>query len=206
MTMHENDCKFSSAARKRSALATKQAILDAAKTCFMRGGYDQVGVREIAGIAGIDPALVNRYFGSKEGLFAEVVSRKIDIRPLLAGDLDTLGERLVRSIAEKQRSDVDHDPLLTLLRSHTSDVARQKLREAMLAGVVEPLTTRLEGPQREQRAEMIGSILLGMLTFRALAGISSNCGAECEIAVAAPIVQALIDGTFQSPCTTETCE
>ncbi|MCA9878016.1 MAG: helix-turn-helix transcriptional regulator, partial [Thermomicrobiales bacterium] len=49
--------------RKRSAPATRQAILEAARVCFTQGGYDQVGVRELASRAGVDPALINRYFG-----------------------------------------------------------------------------------------------------------------------------------------------
>ena len=53
--------------RGRNAAATRQAILDSARWCFSRDGYDQVGVRDIAARAGADPALVNRYFGSKEG-------------------------------------------------------------------------------------------------------------------------------------------
>lgn len=187
-------------------MATKQAILDAARTCFTRSGYDQVGVREIAGLAGIDPALVNRYFGSKEGLFGEVVGAKFDLRPILSGDLSTLGERLVRGIAEKKLADADHDPLLALLRSHTSDIARRRLREAMIAGFVEPLAARLEGSARVQRAELVGSILLGMLTFRSLGDPLTRRDVECEIAVAAPIVQALIDGTFPLYGTGERCE
>ncbi|MCC2628726.1 MAG: transcriptional regulator, partial [Thermomicrobiales bacterium] len=66
--------------RCRNAKATRQAILEAAKICFMHDGYEQVGVREIAARAGVDPSLVNRYFGSKEGLFSEAVASKFDLR------------------------------------------------------------------------------------------------------------------------------
>src|SRR5215813_12992953 len=60
--------------RKRDAAATRAAILSAAREVFARSGYDGVGVREIAAAAGVTAMLVNRYFGSKEGLFAEAIA------------------------------------------------------------------------------------------------------------------------------------
>ena len=57
-------------AATRDAEATRQAILDAAADAFCRRGYDGAGTRDIAGAAGVDPRLITRYFGSKEGLFA----------------------------------------------------------------------------------------------------------------------------------------
>src|SRR3954465_4431432 len=59
--------------RLRNAAATRQAILDSARRHFAREGYDNVGLREIAGDAGVDPALVCRYFGGKEQLLREAV-------------------------------------------------------------------------------------------------------------------------------------
>lgn len=59
--------------RPRNAAATRDAILQSAIRHFARAGYDGVGVREIAADAGVTAMLVNRYFGSKEKLFAEAV-------------------------------------------------------------------------------------------------------------------------------------
>ena len=61
--------------RRRDAAATREAILEAATRRFATQGYERAGVREIAADAGVTAALVNRYFGSKEGLFAEVIQR-----------------------------------------------------------------------------------------------------------------------------------
>ena len=58
--------------RRRNAAATRAAILQSARKAFARKGYDGAGVREIAEGAGVTAMLVNRYFGSKEKLFAEV--------------------------------------------------------------------------------------------------------------------------------------
>ena len=60
--------------RRRNAAATREAILQSARVAFARSGYDGAGVREIAESAGVTAMMVNRYFGSKEKLFAEVVA------------------------------------------------------------------------------------------------------------------------------------
>ena len=62
------------APRRRNAAATREAILASARLAFAQSGYDGAGVREIAAGAGVTAILVNRYFGSKENLFAEVIA------------------------------------------------------------------------------------------------------------------------------------
>ena len=64
--------------RKRDAAATREAILKAATLRFATQGYERAGAREIAADAGVTAALVNRYFGSKEALFAEVIKLALD--------------------------------------------------------------------------------------------------------------------------------
>src|SRR5436190_21230125 len=63
------------AARKRDAAATQQALLDAAAKLFAERGFDRTTVRDIAGQAGVNQALLFRYFGSKEALFEAVIAR-----------------------------------------------------------------------------------------------------------------------------------
>ena len=62
---------------RRSAAARRAAILEAAKARFVRESYDTVSVRDIAADVGVDPALVFRYVGSKEELFAELLEQKL---------------------------------------------------------------------------------------------------------------------------------
>src|SRR5271168_3082378 len=66
-------------ARKRDAEATRAAILEAAKIHFAKSGYNGAFLRDIALDAGVDAALINRYFGGKDGLFAAAL--KDSIRP-----------------------------------------------------------------------------------------------------------------------------
>jgi AcrR family transcriptional regulator len=69
--------------RRRNAAATRQAILESARKSFARAGYDGAGLREIARGAGVTAMLVNRYFGSKEQLFAEVAGEAVRARVLM---------------------------------------------------------------------------------------------------------------------------
>ena len=103
--------------RGRDAAATRAAILEAARGAFTRESYDQVGVREIATVAGIDAALVIRYFGSKEGLFAAAIGKKFDLSLLFEGDARGLGERVARAVLLKPKAAGELDPMLILLRS-----------------------------------------------------------------------------------------
>jgi AcrR family transcriptional regulator len=181
--------------RCRNATATRQAILEAAKTCFMNGGYEQVGVRDIAARAGVDPALVNRYFGSKEGLFSQAVASKFDLNHLLDGDRATLGERLAQYVLQKKSNGATYDPLVALLRSSSSDVCSGMLRNAILEGFVRPLAARLEGPDAMPRAELVGSTLLGLLVHRTVMGGAAASDNERMLALVAPALQAYIDGS-----------
>ena len=70
-------------ARSRNSAATKEAIQRAAVAAFTRSGYDGVGLREIAGAAGVDPRLVGRYFGSKAELFAEALGSTTGSQPMV---------------------------------------------------------------------------------------------------------------------------
>jgi AcrR family transcriptional regulator len=181
--------------RGRNAAATRQAILDSARWCFSHDGYDQVGVRDIAARAGADPALVNRYFGSKEGLFAEAVSAKFDLSELIAEDRAMLGERLARYVLQKKAPSNGYDPLVALLRSSSSEVAGGMLRDALVDGFVRPLAARLDGPDAMPRAELMGSILLGLLVYRTIIGGAIPQNDERLMAPVTRTLQTLIDGS-----------
>jgi AcrR family transcriptional regulator len=163
--------------RRRDAVATRSAILEAATRRFAYQGYQCAGVREIAADAGVDAAMVNRYFGSKEGLFAEVVECAFEIRYLTDGDRATLAERLAHRMVYG-REDIAGDqriPLLLMLRSATEPVAGELLRPCLDRHLLRPLAECLDGPDAEVRAAIAiaqctgFAILNQMLRPRALA-------------------------------------
>ena len=165
----------------------------------MKHGYEQVGVREIAALADVDPALVNRYFGSKEGLFAEAVTAKFNLSALFAGDRATLGERLARYVLEKKAPEGDYDPLVALLRSTGSENPARMLRGVLVEGFSRPLAARLEGPDALTRAELVGSVLLGLLVHRTVVGGDVGGDRATLLAWVGPMLQSLIDGRPDRP-------
>ena len=132
---------------------------------------------EVAADAGVTAALVNRYFGSKEGLFAEVVECAFEIRYLTDGDRATLAERLAHRMVYG-REDIAGDqriPLLLMLRSATEPRAAELIRASLERNVLGPLAELLDGPGADVRAAMViaqctgFAILYQMLRPRALA-------------------------------------
>src|SRR5690606_7058311 len=114
----------------RNAVATRQAILEAAKRRFSSQPYEQVGVREVAADAGVDASLVNRYFGSKEKLFAEVIAAVFDAARLRDIPRSELAASLARYVAVEapRRPSTGNDPLLLMMLSAPSPAAKGLLR------------------------------------------------------------------------------
>lgn len=181
--------------RSRDAAATRAAILAAARAAFSGDSYDAVGVRDIAAAAGVDPALVIRYFGSKENLFAAAVLTGFNETDLLAGDRDLLGERLARMLATKEAK-AGFDPTLAIIRSSLSPTTSGMIRDVIDEQVIAPLAAQLDGPDAEARAALLMSQVLGfflgrlILRNRALATLD----AETLISLLQPVLQLYIDG------------
>src|ERR1700741_2887225 len=120
--------------RRPGGADTRAALVEAARTVFIEQGYDGATVRSIAALAGVDAAMVNHWFGGKEGLFAEAVL-KLPFNPkdiadqLLDGDVDDLGERIVRTFLTTW-DNTGGGVFTALMRSITShDQAAHVLRD-----------------------------------------------------------------------------
>jgi AcrR family transcriptional regulator len=153
--------------RRRDAAATRQAILQAATRRFATEGYQRAGAREIAADAGVTAALVNRYFGSKERLLAEVIERAFDIGPLLEDRRGDLADHLARVMVygRVDSRDWGHTPLLLLLHSATEpravELFRQDLNRTALGHLAEQI-----GDGAAVRAAMVMSQLTGFAIMR----------------------------------------
>src|SRR5690348_5267904 len=71
--------------RRRDAARTRQALLEAARHRFAGDGYAATTVRDIADDAGVNVALISRYFQSKEGLFEACLTSAVDDMKRAAG-------------------------------------------------------------------------------------------------------------------------
>ncbi|MBA4747227.1 MAG: TetR/AcrR family transcriptional regulator [Sphingopyxis sp.] len=159
--MQDNEPKPSKAQRTRAAIFT------AASRLFAAHGYDGTSVRDIASEAGVDPALVIRYFGSKDALFAEVSEFQLDLPPVDRSMRPIAGEYMVRNFLDIWEGPNAGGAFVILLRSAAANErAAEKLREIFAAQVV-PTVTALAGPDgAAQRAGLITSHMLGLALCR----------------------------------------
>jgi len=175
----------------------EEAILAAAREQFAQRGYEQATIRGIAGAAGVDPALVHHYFGSKDRLFAAAVRLPFvptDVVPeLIAGDVEGLAERLVRGVLELWTSDA----FVALVRSATShEEAARMFREFNARHFVGPVSEALPVPQPELRAALASSQVVGLLMARLVLRLEPIASADPETLVAcyAPGLQRCLTG------------
>ncbi|MFF3444890.1 TetR family transcriptional regulator [Streptosporangium sp. NPDC002721] len=179
--------------RRRDAAATRQAILDAAVAAFTRFGYDGVGVRDIAQGAGVTAMLINRYFGSKERLFAEAVDVAFAPRTVIAGTGAELAGETARALVARTAPEAEElGPFLLVLRSAANPRAAQIMREAIGRHAGRHLNEELsgngggdgdEGGDRdgvEVRAELMLAVQAGVWLMRSVLGTTALAEAEPE--------------------------
>jgi AcrR family transcriptional regulator len=122
--------------RRPAGEDTRAALLDAARVEFTERGYDGATVRAIARRAGVDPAMVNHWFGGKDALFVAVMEIPIDPEEILSrvldGDPEQVAERILRTflsiwdahgggaLATLMRSVASHEEAATMFREFVS--------------------------------------------------------------------------------------
>lgn len=176
---------------QRSREVTRARLLDAARIRFQDQGFEATTVREIASDAGVDPALVMRYFGSKEGLFAEITLTEVSFANLLEGDRADLGRRFAMLVLNKtERSGIE-----IVLRSLGVPGVSARCESEMHDQFIVPLARWLGGRDALIRAGAIISILNGLTLSLAVLEQRSLVGANRTTAarLCGNALQALID-------------
>jgi AcrR family transcriptional regulator len=153
-------------AAPRRSDATRAAILAAAREQFAAAGYQAATIRAIAAAAGIDPAMVMRYYGNKEGLFA--AAAEFDLRlPDLGGlPRKQVGAALVEHFLDRWEGD---ETLMALLRTAVTNDAAAARMQAIFATQLAPLVAQLCGEPRAAaaaRAGLIATQILGLALCR----------------------------------------
>ncbi|MFB7919072.1 TetR family transcriptional regulator [Streptomyces sp. NPDC056061] len=115
--------------RRRDAAATRRRLLEAGRDLFAEHGYEGTTVRTIAERAGVNQALLFRYFGSKQGLLTEVLAEG-GLEQLRSTPPEELFEAALRSMLTRSAGDTDDRTLEVYLRSiGRGDEAAGTLRE-----------------------------------------------------------------------------
>jgi len=151
---------------------TRGMILDAARECFARNGFVRCTVREVAASAGVDPAMIHHYFGSKQQLFLAAVRVPIDpaevVATVLQGPAETLGTRLAGAIVGAWESPAQ-PALVAAVRSALADPAlKNQVQEFLVGQVIGPVLRAAGCPSDERplRGSLLASQVMGLLLSR----------------------------------------
>jgi AcrR family transcriptional regulator len=162
------------ATKPRNAAASRDALLASAKTLFSERGFDNTTVRDIGEAAGVDPALIARYFGSKVNLYLATVTAE-DADSGRPEDLETPAQ-LVEWFVARVDARGPGAVMQALVRSDSTPEIREAARDHLTRRLVQPLSSMLERrgvADPRVRAELAVSALVGVLLARKLGSFTS---------------------------------
>ena len=184
--------------RRPGASGTRQAILDAARARFAEDGYAAATIRKIAADAGVDAALIMQFYGTKDDLFAAVMSISpaalARIAQAFGGPEQTLGEGVTRACLALWEDDPqDAAALLAMLRAAiTNQQAAAQLREFLQARLVHHLRPRLRNEREATvRSGLAASMLIGVIVGRRIVQVPALVEEDLEtvIQMVAPAIE-----------------
>jgi AcrR family transcriptional regulator len=186
--------------RRPAGQDTRTALIDAARAVFAENGYDGATVRAIATRAGVDAAMVNHWFGSKEGLFARaVLELPFDPHELMEtlrdGPDDEFGERIVRTFLTRWDS-AGGGVFVALIRSVAGHEQAGHVLRDFFQNFFTHVLSSVGSDQIPLRTTLCASQLVGMGMIRYVAKFEPLAAADIEtlVAAVAPNVQRYISG------------
>ncbi|TYB56128.1 TetR/AcrR family transcriptional regulator [Nonomuraea sp. PA05] len=192
----------SRAGRRPGRPDTREAILTAARHVFVDKGYDSASVRAIATHAGVDPALVHHYFGTKDRLFLACVSVPFDPAQVMPQILDApreeIGSVLVRVVLTLWDSPAGAGAAALLGSSLSNEWIAKLLREFVTTQILRQVIGHLGLDEQEapHRAALAATQIIGLAVIRYVLKLEPVASAPAErlVAAAGPVVQRYLTG------------
>jgi AcrR family transcriptional regulator len=186
---------------------TRDGVLAAARATFAERGYDGASIRVIAAAAGVDPALVHHYFGSKEKLFLAAVEAPGDpdelLPAVLAGGTAELGENLLRMVLGVWDGPGRAAGLALIRSAVSNEWTARLLREFIIGRVVRRVVGTLGVPpaEAEARGALVTSQLAGLIITRYVLRVEplATLPAEDLVAAVGPTLQRYLTGPVVLP-------
>lgn len=177
-------------------------MLTAAREAFAERGFDGATIRGIATAAGVDPALVHHYFGTKDALFLAAVEAPADptdlLPEVLAGGPDGLGERILRMFLRVWDGPIQSAGLALVRSAVANEWTARLLREFLVTRVIRRVVGTLDVPpeEREARGSLVASQLVGLIMTRYVLRLEPMASAPAEslVAALAPTLQRYLTG------------
>jgi len=182
--------------RRPGESGARRQIGAAAGRLFAERGYDRTSLRAVAAEAGVDPALVTHYFGSKQRLFVEVTELPLDpavvVAQVLEGPPEEAGRRLARLLLGVLESPDGRARMTGLVRAAASEPeAAAAVRQLIETRVVGPIAAGLGSDRADLRATLAGSQVVGLVMARYVVGVQPLASAPAADVAAAvgPVLQ-----------------
>jgi AcrR family transcriptional regulator len=192
------------AGRRPGASGTRDAIAAAARRLFAERGFDRTTIRAVGEQAGVDPALVLHFYGSKQQLFVAVVDLPFEpesvLPELVAGDQERLGYRLASFLVAMLESDEGRSRITGLVRAAASEPrAAAMVRELVATRIFKPLTEALDVDDAPLRATLVGSQVIGLTMARYVVRVEplASAAPETVVAAIAPTLQRYLLGPLR---------
>ena len=188
--------------RRRGTSTTRESILEAARFSFADKGFDKASVREIAAMAGVDPAMINHHFGSKEKLFMATLNAPVDprvhVEQVLAGPRETIGVRLLETMLSVWDGPVGTAGAALMRTGLQHEWGAKLLREFLLNRALAPIVGQLQMPEDEARwrSSLLASQMAGLILTRYVLKLEPLASAPREQVIAAigPTLQRYLTG------------
>ncbi|MEO5663600.1 MAG: TetR family transcriptional regulator [Nocardioides sp.] len=186
--------------RRPGAPDTRAAVLAAARSSFAQQGFRGTTIRAVASAAGVDPALVHHYFGTKDDLFLAAMELPVDPRVVVAhvteGPVEEVAERFLTAFLGVW-DDPDVQPaLLTVARRILEPGGDKLLSEGFLPVVIQPIGAKLGIDRPEHRMTLVASQVIGLILMRYVlrAEPLASLSKDAVIATYAPTIQRYLTG------------
>jgi AcrR family transcriptional regulator len=186
--------------RRPGAPDTRAEVLAAARTSFAEKGFRATTIRAVAASAGVDPALVHHYFGTKDDLFLAALEMPVDPRevlaPVVALGPDGAGERLLRTFLSVWDDPEIQVRLLAVVRSVLSEDGATLLKEGFIPVVVGPVLAQLVADRPDVRVPLVASQVVGLIVTRYLIALPpmATMPAEDVVSWVGPVIQHYLTG------------
>jgi AcrR family transcriptional regulator len=182
--------------REERRRRTEAGILAAARELFAEVGFERTTIRAVAGRAGVDPALVMQYYGSKDGLFAASAHWFAERKELASATLEELPAAALTDLLAGMEDPEARCAASAVLRSClTNESARAVMRDQVMKDKHARIAAAIGGPDAELRAGLLGAVMIGTTIARYLLEIPAVAEASTEDIerVLEPVLKELVD-------------
>jgi AcrR family transcriptional regulator len=150
----------------KKTLSTKEKLLISARKLFWARGYSNVSVRDLTKDAGVDVALVSRYYDGKLGLFKASIDGAFDWPELFAASNGQFKDIVVAKLADSLEQTEENSAVKMLILNSMDPEVGDYVREAAKNYLIVPMQTMLGGTKAREQVALFLAVMIGASMMR----------------------------------------